>query len=109
MARDLTDKRYGDMSDNYRSRISRQDFRAKRRNQRKAGESGALDKFNKDGGKKNSAWGGNVTSEAPGVSALKGEGKSKIQEAMDNTPDVARTNKFEGSTTNATGDIYKRK
>jgi len=38
---------------------------------RKAGETGALDKFNKFGGKKNSAFGGNVSTHAPGASALK--------------------------------------
>jgi len=103
MARDLTGKRYSDMGDRYRSKFSRQEFRAKRKSQRKAGESGALDKFNKEGGKENSAWRGNVSTEAPGVSALKGKGTSKIKEAVDNTPDVARTNKFEGSTTNAPG------
>ena len=49
---------------------------------RKAGETGALDKFDKFGGKKNSAFGGNVSTYAPGASALKKKETSSAPRAQ---------------------------
>lgn len=72
MARDLTNKRYNQMSEKYRSNNTREQFREKRKKQRKAGESGALDNFEKKGGIKNAANGGAVTSDTPGATAFKG-------------------------------------
>ena len=72
MARDLRNKRYSQMGEKYRSRNTREEFQAKRKKQRKAGDSGAMETFDKKGGTKNSANGGVVTSDTPGATVFKG-------------------------------------
>ena len=72
MARDLRNKRYNQMSEKYRSNNTREEFRSNRKEQRKAGQSGAMESFKEKGGKKNAAFGGNVNSDTPGATAFKG-------------------------------------